>query len=64
MRHLQTSPLEPTLNIETLVGFRTIQNRLVAANFLGDEIERLDELEAKFLALLVFGDRDVFNVSY
>ena len=64
MRHLKTRSLESALDIETLVRLRTIQNCLVAADFLGDKIERLDELEAEFLSLLVFCDRDVFDVSY
>ena len=64
MCHLQSRPLKSTFDIEPLVCLRTIQNRLIAADFLGDEIERLDEFEAEFLALLVFCYSDIFDVSY
>jgi hypothetical protein len=64
VRHFQSRPLESTLDIEALIRLRTIQNRLVAAHFLGDEIKRLDQFQAEFFALLIFGHRDVFDVSY
>lgn len=64
MRHLQPCPLESALDIESLIRLRTIKNRLVAAYLLGDEVERLDEFQAEFLALLVFCNGNVFDVSY
>ena len=64
MCHFESRSLESTLDIETLVRFRTIQNRLVAAHFLCDEIEGLDEFQAELLALLVFRHGNVFDVSY
>lgn len=63
MRHLQPGPLKTTLKIEPLIGLRAIQDRLVATHLLGDEIEGLDELQAQFLALLVFRDGDVFDMA-
>jgi hypothetical protein len=63
MRHLQPSPLESTLDIKSLVRFRAIQNRLVAAYFLGNKIKRLDKFETEFLALLVFRNSDVFDMA-
>ena len=63
MCHLQPRPLETALHIEALVGFGAVQDALVAADLLGDEIEGLYELEAELLALLVLGDGDVFDVA-
>jgi len=62
MRHLQAGAFEAALDVEALVGFGAVEDGLVAADVLGDEIERLDELQAELLALLVFGDGDVFDV--
>ena len=39
--HLQTCALEPTLDIETLVGLTAIQNTLVAPYFFCHVIQRL-----------------------
>lgn len=63
MCHLQPCPLEATLDIEPLVGLAAVQNALVAADLCGDKVERLDDFEAEFLALLVFRDSDVFDVA-
>lgn len=46
MRHLQPGPPKPALDIEALIRLTTVQNSLVAANLLGDEIERLDKFQA------------------
>ena len=64
MRHLQPRPLKPTLDIKPLIRLTTIQNRLVAARLLGNEIQRLDNLQPKLFPLLVFRDSDVFDVAY
>lgn len=64
MRHLQPSPLIPTLNIEPLVRLAAIQNTLIASNLLGHEIQRLDELQTEFLALLIFRNSDILDMSY
>lgn len=63
MCHLQTSPPEAALDVETLVGVAAVENALVTANLFGDVVESLDESEAELLALLVFGDGDVFDMS-
>lgn len=64
VRHFESRLPEAALDVEALVRFAAVEDRLVAADFLGDVVERLDEAQAKFLALLVFGHRDVLNVSY
>lgn len=61
--HLQPSPLEAALDVEALVGLAAVEDGLVAADFLGDEVERLDEAEPQLLALLVLGDGDVLDVT-
>lgn len=63
MCHFQTCRLEATLDIESLILLTAIQNTLVAADLLCHEVERLNNLDAEFLALLVFRNRDVFDVT-
>jgi hypothetical protein len=63
MRHLQPRPLKPTLDIEPLIRLATIQNRLVTPRLLRHKIQRLDDAQSQFLALLVLRNSDIFNVS-
>lgn len=63
MRHLQARSSEAALDVETLIRFAAVENALVAADLLGDKVKRLDQAKAQLLALLVAGDRNVFNVS-
>jgi len=63
MCHLQPCALEAALDIEPLVRLAAVENALVAAHLCGDEVERLDDFEAEFLALLVFCDGNVFYVA-
>lgn len=63
MCHLKTRPLEPTLDIEALVGFGAVQNGFVAANVLRHVVQGLDDAQAELLALLVLCDCDVFDVA-
>jgi hypothetical protein len=61
--HLQPSATEPALDIETLVGFTAVEDALVTTDFFGNKVEWLDEAKTEFLALLILGDGNVFNVS-
>lgn len=63
MCHLQSCSLESALDIETLVGLTTVQNGLVASDLVGDVVQSLDDAETEFLALLIFGYCDVFDVT-
>ena len=63
VRHLQTGPPEAALYVEALVRLAAVQDRLVATDLLGHEIESLDETQAQLLALLVLGDGNVLDVS-
>lgn len=63
VRHLQASPLEPALDVEALVGITAVENGLVAADFVCDKVEGLDQPQPQFLALLVLCDGDVFDVA-
>ena len=64
MRHLEAGPPEAALDVEALVGLAAVEDGLVAADLLGDEVERLDEAQAELLALLVLRHRDVLDVAY
>lgn len=44
--HLQASPLEAALYVETLVGLAAVENGLVAADFLSNIVKRLDQSQA------------------
>jgi hypothetical protein len=63
MRHFQPCSLESTLDIKPFVGFRAVQNGLVATHFLSNKVKGLDNLQAKFLPLLIFRDRNIFDVT-
>lgn len=63
MRHLQPSPLEPTLYIKPLIRLGAIQNRLITAHLLRHKVERLDNPQPQLLALLVLGHGNVLNVA-
>jgi hypothetical protein len=63
MCHLQSCSLVPALDVEPLIGFAAVQNALVTANLLSDEVQSLDQLEAELLSLLVFSNGNVFDVT-
>jgi hypothetical protein len=63
MCHLQTRSLVSALDIEPLVCLATVEYALVTSNLLRDEVEGLNQFEAELLPLLVFGNRDVFDVT-
>jgi hypothetical protein len=61
--HLETSSSETALDVETFVGLAAVQDTLVAADLLGDVVERLDDSETELLALLVLCDGDILDVA-
>lgn len=61
--HFQAGALVAALDVEALIRLGAIEDALVAAGVLGDEIQCLNHLEPQLLALLVLGDRDVFDVA-
>jgi hypothetical protein len=63
VRHLQASPPESALDVEALVRFAAIENGLVTPDLFRDEVERLNDSQTEFLALLVLGDGDILNVA-
>ena len=63
VRHLETCSPEATLHVETFVRIAAIEDALIAANLLGDVVERLDEPQAEFFALLVFCHGYVLDVA-
>jgi hypothetical protein len=60
--HLEPCPPKAALDVETLVGLAAVEDALVAARLLGDEVERLDDAQPQLLALLVLRDGDVLDV--
>jgi len=62
MGHLQTGSPEAAFDVEALVGFAAVQDALVAADLLGDEIEGLDNAQTEFLALLILCYGDILDV--
>lgn len=63
MCHLESCPLESALHVEPLVRLAAIKNALVTAHLGRDEVESLDDLEAKLLALLVLRDGNILDVT-
>jgi hypothetical protein len=63
VRHLQTRPLEATLDVEPLVRLRAIKNSLVATHILRNKVQRLDDPQTELLALLVLCDSNIFDVA-
>lgn len=63
MRHLQTGPLEAALDVEALIGFAAVEDGLVAADLLCDEVEGLDQTKTQLLPLLVLCDGNVLDVA-
>jgi len=64
MRHLEPSPLKPTLNIEALVSLAAVQNRLITPDILGHKVQRLNDPQAQLLALLVLSHSNVLDVPH
>ena len=63
MSHLQPCPLEATLHIETFVRFGAVQDGLVAPYILGDVVQCLNDAQTQLLALLIFRDCNVLDMS-
>lgn len=63
MCHLKPSPLISAFGVETLIGLRTVQNRLVAADFFRNCVQSLYYPQPELFPLLVFCDGDVFDVG-
>lgn len=61
--HLQPSPLEPALDVESFVGIAAIEYGLVATDLVGDKVEGLNQPQTQLLALLVLCDGDIFDVA-
>lgn len=63
MCHLETGSPEAALDVKALVGLAAVEDRLVAADFLGNKIQCLDDAQTKFLALLVLGYRNILDMA-
>jgi hypothetical protein len=64
MRHLQPRPFKPTLDIKPLVRLTAIQDTLVTTHSLRHAIQRLNNTQPQFLALLVLRHGDVLDVAH
>lgn len=63
MCHLESCPLESTLDVEPFVRLAAVKNALVTAHLGCDEIEGLDKLEPELLALLVLRNGNVLDMA-
>ena len=63
MCHLEPSSLVAAFDIEALVGFRAVQDGLVAPNLLRYMIQCFYDVKAKVFPLLVFRNRNVLNMT-
>lgn len=63
MGHLQPSASKPALEVKTLVCFAAVENGLVAADLFGDKVESLNQTKTELLALLVFSDGNIFDMT-
>jgi len=63
MCHLQSGSLISAFDIEALIGFAAVKNTLIASDLFCNEVQSLDELQPKLLALLILCDRDILNVA-
>jgi len=63
MSHLDSCLPIPALDIESYIFFAAVEDSFVASRVFCNEVEGLDEFDAKFLALLVCGNRDIFDVA-
>lgn len=63
MCHLQASPFEATLDVKALVVHAAVENGLVAPDLLADEVEGLNDAQAKLLAPMLLVNRDVLDVA-
>lgn len=64
MGHRQAGSLEPTFDIEPLIRLTAIQNGFIASNSLSHSVKSLNDSQTKLLALLVFGNGDIFDMAY
>lgn len=61
--HLKPSPLVATLDVETLIRFRAVEDSFVASNLLRHIIQCLYNVKAEVFALLVFGNGNILNMT-
>lgn len=64
MCHFKPGSSVSTLDIEPLVRFAAIQYALVASHLLCQVVQSLNKSQTQFLALLVFGNSDIFDMTY
>lgn len=63
MSHLNTSPLEATLDIKALIHLTAIEDSLITANMLRNIIQSLNHLQSQLLPLLILRNGNIFNMS-
>ena len=61
--HLETGALKTTFDVKALNIIAAVEDTLVAAKRLCELVESLDDAQAEFLALLVLGNCNVFNMA-
>lgn len=63
VRHLGARVVIAALGVKRLVLRTAVENVLVAADVFSNGIKGLDHLEAQLLALVFFGDGDLFDMA-
>jgi hypothetical protein len=64
MCHLKPCSSVSTLDIEPLIRFTAIQYALIASHLLCQVVQSLYESQTQFLALLVLGNGDIFDMAH
>ena len=64
MCHLKPCSSVSTFHIETFVRLAAIQYALIASHLLCQIVQSLYKSQSQFLALLVFGNCDIFDVAH
>lgn len=63
VRHFQAGPPKAALDVESLVGLTAVENALVAAHLLSDEVQGLYDAQTELLALLVLSHGNILYMT-
>lgn len=61
--HFEASSFETAFDVKPLIGLATVENAFVTTDLFCHMIESLDDSQSQFLALLIFGHSNIFDVA-